>query len=237
MENLPSSKKDAADVAKLTIGVAAAITGVFRPGAGALGPIANFALEKLIRRPERILIEELKKANIDILSEEKAAAFIPMAYRFFEAAKEGEYEHNLKILAEYIKNELRMETPEPSDVARMATRIEGLTRNELKVIALINASLSRILKASTDASSQSERPYVSANQLAKDPSNRENFDHFFLQEALTEIASRGLLIPDGAARYGKAEEYYSGSGSFIELIEKAHCTISDIQTDRQVETT
>jgi len=235
MERLPSSKKDAADVAKLTIGIAGAIAGVFIPGAGALGPIANFANEKFIKRPERILIEELKKGKIEILSEEKAATFIPMAYRFFEAAKEGEYEHNLRILAEYIKNELKLETPEPSEVTRMARRIEGLSRNELKVIALINVSLSRITKASTDAPTQSERPFVSAGQLANDPNNRDSFDHFFLQEALTEIASRGLLIPDGAARFGKTEEFYSGSRSFMQLIEKAKDTITDIQTDHQPE--
>ncbi len=226
MNNLPSPKKGAADVAKLTTGIAGVVAGYWFPGAGVIGPIASFAIEKWIKRPEKLLIEELKRGNIEILTDEKAATFIPMAYRFFEAAKEGEYENNLRLLAEFLKSELQMDEPDPSSFARMARRIEGLSRDELKVIALINASLSRITKSSTNAPTQSDRPFVSSHQLATDPSNREGFDHFFLQEALSELAARGLLIADGASRSGKPEEYYFASTSFMELVEKARNTVN-----------
>jgi hypothetical protein len=226
MDTAPSQKKGAAEVAKLTTGVASAIMGIFLPGAGAFGPIANFAIEKWIKRPEKLLIEELKSGNIEILTDEKAATFIPMAYRFFEAAKEGEYEHNLKLLAEFLKNELQMDEPGPSSFARMARRVEGLSLDELKVIALIDASLSTISKSSTRAPSQTERPFVAAHQLANDPSNREKFDHFFLQKALNELASRGLLIADGATRLSKSGEFYFASTSFMELIGKARNTFT-----------
>jgi hypothetical protein len=225
MNNLPSPKEGAAELAKLTTGIAAAVAGILLPGAGLLGPIASFAIEKWVKRPEKILIEELKKGNIEILTDEKAATFIPMAYRFFEAAKEGEYEHNLRLLAEFIKSELQIDEPNPSSFARMARRIEALSRDELKVIALISASLSTISRSSTSAPTQTERPFVSAHQLANDPNNAEKFDHFFLQETLTELYSRGLLIADGATRVGKAEEYYFASTSFMELIEKARNTV------------
>jgi len=226
MSNFPAAKKDSADVAKLATGIASTIAGIFLPGAGALGPTANFIIEKLIKRPERLLIEELRKGNIDVLTDEKKAAFVPMAYRFFEAAKEGEYEHNLRVLAEFLKSELELDNPNPSGFARMARRIEGISQNELKVIALISASLSTITRASTEAPTQSERPYVSAHQLAEAPSNRERFDHFFLQEALSELAARGLLIADGATRWDKAEENYFASSSFMELVEKARDTLN-----------
>jgi hypothetical protein len=224
MENLPSPKK--AEAAKLTIDIASAALGIFLPGAGALGSIANFAIDKYIHRPTKILIEELKSGNIDALTDEKAATFIPMAYKFFEAAKEGEYEHNLRVLAELLKNEMQMDAPDVSAFARMSRRIEGLTLNELKVIALINASLSTISMASTVAPTQTERPYVSAYSLAKDPSNREKFDHFMLQESLSDLAGRGLLIVDGATRASKQEEYYFASSSFVELLEKAKNALS-----------
>jgi hypothetical protein len=225
VNKLPVPKKGAAEVAKLTTGIASAVAGIFFPGAGALGSIASFAIEKWVKGPEKLLVDEVKKGNLAILSDEKAATFIPMAYRFFEAAKEGEYEHNLRLLAEFLKNELQTDEPDPSSFARMSRRVEGLSLNELKVIALINASLSKISRSSTNAPSQSERPYVSAHQLAEDPSNRDKFDHFFLQEALNELAARGLLIADGATRLSKPEEYYYASTSFMELIEKAQDSV------------
>lgn len=231
MNNLPAPKKGAAEVAKLTTGIASAVAGIFFPGAGALGPIASFAIERWVKRPEKLLLEELKKGNLEILSDEKAATFIPMAYRFFEAAKEGEYEHNLKLLAEFLKSELQKEEPEPSSFARMARRVEGLSLNELKVIALIDASLSKISKPSTHAPAQSERPFVSAHQLANDPSNRAKFDPLFLQEALSELAARGLLIADGASRLTKHEEYYFPSASLMELIEKARSTVNGLTVE------
>ena len=227
MNKIPVTKKDAADVAKLTTGIAGAIAGIFIPGAGALGSIANFAIEKLIRRPEKLLIEELRRGNIGILSDERAATFIPMAYRYFEAAKQGEYEHNLRLLAEFLKSELQMPEPNPSSFARMATRIEGLSWGELKVIALIDASLAKATQSNTSVFVQSSRPFVSATRLAGDPNNQEKFDHLFLQETLTELYSRGLLVADGATRMGKGEEYYFASTSFVELIKKARNTFSE----------
>jgi hypothetical protein len=221
MENLPSTKKGATEVAKLTTGIAGAIAGIFFPGAGILGPIANYAIDKYIKRPEEILIKELKSGNIEVLTDEKAGKFIPMAYKFFEAAKEGEYEHNLRVLAELLKNEMQTDAPDVSGFARMSRRIEGLTLNELKVIALINVSLSAVTMLSTVALAQTERPFVSAHSLANDPSNREKFDHFMLQETLSDLAGRCLLIVDGATRFDKGEEYYFASSSFKELIEKA----------------
>jgi len=124
VKNLPV-KKGVTDLAKLTVGIGGAVAGTVFPGAGAIGPMLNFAIEKWIKGPEKLLLAELKSGNVEILNDEKAATFIPMAYRFFEAAKEGEYEHNLKLLAEFIKNELHLDTPDPSGFARMARRIEG----------------------------------------------------------------------------------------------------------------
>jgi hypothetical protein len=226
-ENLPSTKKGATEVAKLTTGIAATIAGIVFPGASVLGPIASYAIDKYIKRPTEILIKELKSGNIEVLADEKAAAFIPMAYKFFEAAKEGEYEHNLRVLAELLKNEMQTDAPDTSGFARMSRRIEGLTHNELKVIVLINASLSAITRASTDAPTQTERPFVSAHSLANDPSNREKFDHFMLQEALSDLAGRGLLTVEGTTRFNKSEEYYFASSSFMELIEKAKNALND----------
>ena len=141
MRGLPSATEGSVEVAKLTTGICIAITSVFLPGVGLLGPIAEFAINKFVKRPEAILVDELKRGNLEILDVENAAAFIPMAYKFFEAAKEGEYEHNLKLLAQLLVNKLRASVPDVSSFARMSRRIEGLTLRDLRVIALIDAIL------------------------------------------------------------------------------------------------
>ena len=156
--NLPAPMAGAADVAKLTSGVAAAFSAYWFPetafAAALAAPALSFAIDKFVERPKRILMEALKEGNIGLLTDERAAEFIPMAYRFMEAAKEGEYEHNLRIIGAYISQELQTDAPEASNVARLARKIEGLSKTEIRVIALVASSLSTITRAATDAPSQ-----------------------------------------------------------------------------------
>jgi hypothetical protein len=226
LQRLPSATRDSADVAKLTIGISGAIAGLFLPGASAIGPIANFAIEKFVKLPENILLNELKSGNIAILDDAKAAAFIPMAYKFFEAAKEGEYEHNLRILAELLVNQMQSITPEVSAFARASRRIEALSLDDLKVIALIDATLSRTALDTTEANGQAEEPWVSAHLLAIDPLNSEAFDRARIKESLNDLASRGLLTVDGSTRWNKAEEYYFPSSSFKDLVANARNSLN-----------
>ena len=183
-EKLPAPVEGAGDIAKLTTGIATAIAACWYPEAALAGPGFLFLIDWLVERPKKILLNELKLGNVDILSDDKLAQFLPMGYKYFEAAKEGEYEHNLRILATFITNELKQEVPEAPKFSRMARRIEGLSKTELKVIALINSSLSTIVRSSTEAPTQGERPYVSAHSLASDPSNKEKLDHFQLREII-----------------------------------------------------
>jgi hypothetical protein len=38
----------------------------FFSGAGAMGPVASYAIDKWVKRPEAFLIEELRSGNIEI---------------------------------------------------------------------------------------------------------------------------------------------------------------------------
>jgi hypothetical protein len=223
------------DLVKLTIGVGSSFANLVFPGAGMAGPFLNFAIDRYVKRPQKLLVDEIRAQEITEPSEEMMVRFVPMAYRYFEAAKEGEYEHNLRVLASYIAKELKQEAPDPPRVARMARRLEGLTKIELKVIALINSSMTSPTKKLLPSSTEPERPYVSAYVLEHDPNNEDNFDRWQLAEALTELASRGLLIPDGAARLDKGEEYYFASQAFIELVDRARETIEEINAEPQEE--
>jgi len=199
-QNLPAPVEGAGGIAKLTTGIATVIMAIWFPPAALAGPAFSYLIDRYVERPKKILLEELKSGNVDVLSNPQFTQFIPMGYKYFEAAKEGEYEHNLKILASFITNELKQDIPEAPNFSRMARRIEGLSKTELKVISLINSSLSTITRSSTNSPTQGERPYVSAHSLASDPSNKDKLDHSQLRESLAELASRGLLIPDGGVQ-------------------------------------
>ncbi|MEH6950115.1 hypothetical protein V4R08_01995 [Nitrobacter sp. NHB1] len=216
-----------ADTTKLTIGIGSNLANVVYPGAGILGSVLTFAIDRFIKRPQNLLVEELQTQEVSELPENKASLFVPMAYRYFEAAKEGEYEHNLRLLASFIANELKQEVPDAPAVSRMARRLEGLTKIDLKVIALINSSLTSPTKQSLNS-----RPFVSAHGLANDANNKDKIDRERLSEALAEIASRGLLIPDGASRMDKGEEYYFASLAFGELMERAEAAIEKINAEQ-----
>jgi hypothetical protein len=130
MRGLPSATEGSVEVAKLTTGICIAITSVFLPGVGLLGPIAEFAINKFVKRPEAILVDELKRGNLEILDVENAAAVGSQ------------------------QNTTGLEMPE-------------------------------------------------------------------IQESLSDLSARGLLIAEGATRWDKGEEYYYPSSSFTELIENA----------------
>jgi hypothetical protein len=227
MGALLSATEGSVEVARLTAGICIAITSVFLPGVGLLGPLAEFAINKFVKRPEKLLIDELKKGNLEILDMENAAAFIPMAYKFFEAAKEGEYEHNLKLLAEILVNKLRAKILDVPSFARMSRRVEGLTMRDLRVIALIDTVLEAESGTLTSADGDPAPYLISSLSLAGSQLNRAGFDMPNIQESLADLSARGFLIAEGASRWDKGEEYYYPSSSFRELIENAKNSLVD----------
>ena len=51
-----------------------------------------------LRKAETILIQALQAGDIGVLSTPEYEFAIPSAFRFYQAARDGEAEHNLKIL-------------------------------------------------------------------------------------------------------------------------------------------
>jgi hypothetical protein len=246
---LPAPVENAGDIAKLTTGIAAVFASVWFPiTTGIALTVITLASERFLRRPQMLLLEELRKGNVQNLSNAQLTAFVPMGYKFFEAAKEGEYEHNLSILAAYLTGELKQDVPEPASFSRMVRRVEGLSKTDLKVIALIDAFLSQAtLDAGTrcsvmihaaspldDASppdvlgvlmvdliARGNRPYVTASALAASSRNESHLTRTDIEEALVDLAARGFLVADSATRSGKSEEYYYASSNLRDLMDRA----------------
>jgi hypothetical protein len=206
---LPAPVENADVIATLTTGIAGVIASVWFPiTAGIARTVIALAIERCVHQPQKLLLEELRKGNVRNLSNAQLTAFVPMGYKFFEAAKEGEYQHNLSILAAYLTDELKQDVPEPASFSRMVRRVEGLSKTDLKVIALIDAFLSNVDPAFGLVEGTERRPFVSAGALTCSTYNTHNLSRTDIQEALVDIAARGFLIADGATRLNKPEEWY-----------------------------
>jgi len=111
-----------------------------------------------------MLIEEVSKGNLRDLSDARLQSLIPMAHRLAEACKQGEYEHNLRILSAFIRGEFEQDIPDPSNFGRMARRVEGLSTTDLKVLALVHA-FSNELKKQPNRDVSRNPPFVCGSSL------------------------------------------------------------------------
>jgi hypothetical protein len=85
---LPMPTSAPPTVAKLTTGVFAAATAIWFPPGALAGLVLTYAIDKFVERPESNPPRELKAGNVEFLSAEHAAEFVPMAYKFY-GSREG----------------------------------------------------------------------------------------------------------------------------------------------------
>jgi hypothetical protein len=225
---LPTPTEHADIIAKWVPTIALAAAGAWFPStafagaaafAGALYPLVY---EKFVEGPMRILLEQLRKGNVPNLSDKQLVPFVPMGFKFFEAAKEGEYEHNLRILAAFLRGELEQDIPDASNFARMVRRVENLSLTDLKVMAMVSAHLTGTSTSFIDEGAGGKRPFVSATFLQTSPhNNKHSLTRPEIEEALVDLAARGFLVADGAVRSAKSEEYYYASSHLRELMDRA----------------
>jgi hypothetical protein len=221
---LPSPTEHADIVAKWVPTIAMAFAGIWFPAASFAAAVYPLVYERFIEGPQRILLDALRRGNVQNLSAKQLVPFIPMGYKFFEAGKEGEYERNLRILAAFLAGELKQDTPDASNFARMVRRVENLSLTDLKVMAMVGAHLSGTPESFVDEGPRGDRrrPFVSRTLLHASPDiNRHGLTRLQIEEALVDLAARGFLIADGAARVSKSEEYYYASGHLWELMGRA----------------
>lgn len=123
---LPKPTEHGETISKWVPKIALAAASIWFPGAAFAGLMLELLQERYVKKYQELLLEELRKGKVQDLSDEQLVQLVPMAYKFFEAAKEGEYERNLRILAAFLRGELEQDSPDASNFARMARRVEGL---------------------------------------------------------------------------------------------------------------
>lgn len=175
--------------------------------------IKQYAKSK-VESATKVLAAAISQGQVELLTDEIWQEFVPSAYRFFEAARAGEYEHNLEILAECLVSGVLAKRLSASGFARVKRRIEGLEVREIGLIAAIHLDLQlRNLPAG-----EGSRSFVSAEGLFTANPNIGFLTSRDVAATLAEFAGRGILVPDGAGRWDKGEEYYFGTTALLELV-------------------
>ena len=175
----------------------------------------NIAIDRYVNKPQAQLIAELKAGNLCLLSDEQQAQFVPMAFRFFEAARQGEYAHNLEMLAAYITGELKKEVPDAGSVSEMAHRIQGLPKDSLALIAIIN---SLIMTKQTKNEVIGNNITFEVNDIIERTSSALHDDVLYAQ-CIEDIANRGFLRTFTMPLLGGSKQIYSPTSAFYRLIE------------------
>lgn len=221
-DKLPAPKPGALRVIEITEAVVVDVLAAFGiPGGAVIAAAVKALAESRLEKGTEVLIEELKNANICILNDEQAQVFIPNAYRFYEAVKQGEYKHNLRILARIMAGNAKEGTGSTADVLRFARTIEGLSEDELALLW----NCHRLARDIWDRRHESDKiRFICAAELilfVEAYNTYTPYDRFALRGRLAALASRGLLIPDGTTRLSKGEEYYYEAPALSELVKLA----------------
>jgi hypothetical protein len=120
----------------------------------------------------------------------------------------------------FIRGEFEQDIPDPSIFGRMARRVEGLSKTDLEVLALVHAFDNELQRQPNRQVSRNP-PFVCGSSLANSALNHSKLSTAAIQESLVDLAARGFLRADGASRTDKHEEYYYPTSSLRELIERA----------------
>ncbi|MCA3612161.1 MAG: hypothetical protein IOC55_07090 [Methylobacterium sp.] len=135
LSDIPSLKKGGERVAATTTAIVGAMVDAFLPATGtAFAQACGHLINARLQKAAEILISELKSGNLDVLSDEKNAAVIPMGYRFYEAARQGENVFILRKLAIIIKNGVSGSL-KPDRFIKISRSLESLDEIDLIVLA------------------------------------------------------------------------------------------------------
>lgn len=219
--NHPVPVENAADIANFFPGIFAVAISALYPELAVVAGMTQVAVNLVrdrFQKQQAILAAELKASNLSTFTDEQQAAFVPMVFQYFEKARQGEYEHTLEVLAAFITGEMKKEMPEPGNVARMARRIEGLSKRDLQMIALINDFSNRPLPNPPFPPNDGS---ITIFNLVNAFPEAATLGGALVRESLAELESRALLVVTNLQIIGGNSETFSTTEPFHDLIENA----------------
>lgn len=130
--------RDGDQTAATSIAIAGAIADLFLPAAGTVfAQICGQMIKKRMEQAQEILIEALRNGQKINLSDDKYLSFVPMGFRFYEAARRGENNSKLKLLGKLIVGMLGNEQIDIDEFNRISSKIERLSNNDIILMSKI----------------------------------------------------------------------------------------------------
>lgn len=211
LSQVPALKKGGDRIAATTTAIVGAMVDAFLPAAGtAFAQACGYLINARMEKASEILISEIQSGNLDVLSEEKYRAFIPMGYRFYEAARQGENVFILKKLAKIIKNGIS-DSLEPDRFLKISKSIEGLDERDLAILA-------EYVKSTIDFRNRDQNNFnLFFSGEEKRISDTYKIEIGMISTACGVLAGRGLLISLANQGLGGGTNYFMASDFAIEI--------------------
>ena len=223
MAGLPAITKDGATVTRIAVPAGLAfVAAMFPDFAGAMGLAGPFLAEVLKRKEEKasLLLEEaLRRGDVVDLSANDLEAFVPMAYRFVEAARQGEYDRNLRLLGAFLTAELKAETCQSGSFLDMAKRVEGLSVLSLRAVATIG-----LLRQNAEAQGRCRQDgfgFTASKFKNLDQADSSGIPETRATDALADLSGRGFLYASSLSGYGGSEQHFSVTQPLDALLSSA----------------
>jgi hypothetical protein len=169
--------------------------------AGVPGATVQLALqrakESYINNATEILISEIESGKIDLLTEKQFCVLVPSAYQFYEAARRGEYAHNLKILAAILSGEVAKEEGDANKVGQMSRRLQNMSIEEMRVLAVCADAFNRARQA---PDFDGYHLFIDTRAVTSEFSEEFMAPATKINSHLSELCSRGFLFIGGNPR-------------------------------------
>lgn len=220
LNEAPQPNNNAADVYE----ICAAIMSTLLPPLAALKAGADILIRKRMEEGQRLLIAEIGQMGTGKLADEKWDFYVPAAYRFFEQARLGEYEHNLRVLAKLISGDLNAQECDVDigKIGRAARKLEMLPKKHL--VALSRCKRAFEIHAATE---RFDGYWMCINACELHTSLTEvgvNAEVIECQEWLHELAVRGILTSGGRPS-SVGGIFYFKNAIFEEIISSAEAAV------------
>lgn len=136
MIDLPRPTKGAHQKGEATVSVVSAVIDTLLPIAGtAVGSLFKDLIRKRLEAAQAVLVEELRSGHIEIIDNKDLDEFIPIAYRFVEAARRGERLNIIRSYAKLIRVDIADSRLKSDEFLGIASAMEGLDEKALMVLA------------------------------------------------------------------------------------------------------
>jgi|GEM_PF-6343239 len=136
MIDLPKPTKGAHSKGEAAVSVVSAVIDSFLPVVGtAIGTLFKELIRARLEKAQDILIDTLRSGRIEILNDKDLEEFIPIAYRFVEAARRGERLNIIRSYAKIIQVDIEASRLRSDDFLSVASAMEGLDDQALAVLA------------------------------------------------------------------------------------------------------